>query len=169
MNDHYVPDERILDACPACGSGRIACVTSTHLDFCMKCHRVWERLRPDDAFTVDGEMMAFRTPCDNCAFRGKSPERLDEERWSDLQLSLAHGGNFYCHKGVPFKTVGGDGKSVEPGERNFEFPKKPDSVVINARTHQYFPYDTERMRLCRGFLNAHVGPLLKKVFSGELA
>lgn len=166
MND-YVPEERILEACPSCGSGRIACVMHTDLDFCLKCHRVWERLPAREPFTRDGEQQPFRLPCNNCAFRGKSPERLDEERWSDLQFSLSHGGAFYCHKGVPFTAIGEDGKSVVEGERNFEFPRKPDSVVINARNHQYFPYDTERMRLCRGYLNAHVGPLLKRMIADE--
>lgn len=158
----HVADKRILEACPACGSHRIACVMHTDLDFCIKCQRVWERLSADEPYTVDDEQMAFSVPCDNCAFRGKSPEREDSERWRDLQWSLEHGGQFFCHKGVPFTAVGPDGKSVEVAERNFEFPKRVARLDLAGRCQPYQAYDTNRMRLCRGFLNAHVLPQMKE-------
>jgi hypothetical protein len=165
-SNDYSPDERILEACPSCGSGRICCVIGLDFDFCMKCHRIWERLDPKEAYTIDGEQMAFHTPCDNCAFRGDSPERKDKEGWKHLQAMLNGGGEFYCHKGVPFNVMNADGTGpVEAGDRAFLFPRKEGNVDIVGVCKPYQRYDTERMRLCRGYLNAHVGPLLKKVFA----
>jgi hypothetical protein len=165
-SEEYVPDERILEACPSCGSGRIACVMHTELDFCMSCHRVWERLPPDEPYTIDGEQLAFNVPCDNCAFRGNSEERADAEGWRYLQNTLARGGEFYCHKGVPF-TVKSGAQITDPHSRPFEFPKVTASVDLAGKCHPYQMYDKTRMRLCRGYLNAHVAPLLKKVFHDE--
>lgn len=162
MSADYIPDKRPLTACPACGSGRIASVVGTtdELEFCMKCHQVWERLPAGEPYTVDGEQLAFKVPCDNCAFRGGSGERADPEAWKDLQQTLSVGGRFYCHKAVPFDPT---------AEKNsFDFPRKdPGTVVIEGETHRYQRYDTERMRLCRGYLNAHIGPQLRKDFADE--
>jgi hypothetical protein len=161
--------DRDLEACPSCGSGRIACVlglTVDRLDFCMQCYRVWEPLPPGEPHTVDGEQLPFRVPCENCAFRGGSAERQQEDGayWQDLQQMLRSGGQFYCHKGVPFRVVNPDGEpATAPGDRGFEFPRKTATVDLAGETHPYQHYDKERMRLCRGYLNAHVGPLLKKV------
>jgi hypothetical protein len=154
----YIPDKQILEACPSCQSGRIACVVGLDLDFCMECYRVWERLRDDEPYTIDGEQMAFHVPCDNCAFRGGSQERADPQIWAELQSMLANGGAFYCHKGVPFSM-----DTSKPGAvmRGFGFPRKPGSVTIEGKSHGYEQYDTQHMRLCRGYLNAHIGPLLK--------
>lgn len=159
----YPPaDLKDLEACPACGSNRIACVLHSDLDFCTQCHKCWERLRAGDAFTIDGEMMSFHTPCDNCAFRGNSEERADREGWSSLQHKLAVGGSFYCHKGVPFNVIHPDSNAmVDPGERAFEFPKLVARLDLAGDGTPYKAYDTNRMRLCRGYLNAHIGPLLK--------
>lgn len=162
MPKQYSGDLADLTACPACGSGRIACVMHSDLDFCTQCHKCWERLRVGDAFTVDGELMAFSTPCDNCAFRGSSEERKDPEKWEELQLSLAVGGSFYCHKGVPFSVIHPDSTAmVDPGERDFEFPKREARLDLAGACRPYKTYDTARMRLCRGYLNAHIGPLQK--------
>lgn len=161
-------DERILEACPSCGSGRLICVLGTDaaLDLCLGCFRSWERLPAGEPYTVDGEQMAFRTPCDNCAFRGGSTERANPDAWADLQSMLANGGEFYCHKGVPFKIENPFAMGPpNPADIGFEFPHKESSVDLAGATHPYQHYDKARMRLCRGFLNAHVGPQLKKVFT----
>jgi hypothetical protein len=165
----YKPDQRILEACPSCGSGRLLCVlglATLGLDLCLACFRVWERLPPGEPYTIDSEQLPFKIPCDNCAFRGASPERQDALAWGDLQQMLAMGGAFYCHKGVPFKIRNAAGEpAVAEGARGFEFPRKAATVDIVGECHPYQHYDTERMRLCRGYLNAHIGPLLKKVLS----
>ena len=158
----FPPELKDLEACPSCGSNRIACVLHSDLDFCVACHKCWERLRAGDAYTVDGEPMAFHTPCDNCAFRGGSEERKDREGWEDLQHSLSVGGAFYCHKGVPFSVIHPDSNAlVDAGDRAFEFPKRPARIDLAGACKPYQTYDTARMRLCRGYLNAHIGPLLK--------
>ncbi len=36
---------------------------------------------------------------------------------------------------------------------------------LAGKCHPYSAYDTDRMRLCRGYLNAHVAPLLKKALA----
>lgn len=165
----HKPEERDLEACPSCGSGRIACVLGLsvdRLDFCMRCHRVWEPLPAGEPHTRDGEQMAFRRPCDNCAFRGGSAEREDRTEWQNLQSMLAHGGQFYCHKGVPFKVVNDAGEAaVAPGDRGFEFPRVARTVDVAGACHPYQDYDRGRMRLCRGYLNAHVGPVLKRMLT----
>ena len=146
-----VPAQTDLTACPACGSGRLICVTGISIDGCTACLRFWERLPPGEPYLRDGEPLPFRTPCDNCAFRGKSPERTDEEKWDDLMLMLAHGGEFYCHKGVPFEYHLG-----ETYEKDFLYPRVTRTATVEGVSHEYQGYDTERMRLCRGFLNRFV-------------
>lgn len=164
----YVSVKQSLEACPACGTGRIACVVGLkeRLDFCMKCHQVWEPIPAGEPYTVDTEQLPFKVPCDNCAYRGGSTERQDPEAWRDLQHTLAAGGRFYCHKGVPFNIVNGAGEAaLAAGDRGFNFPKRPATVDLAGECHPYQAYDTDRMRLCRGYLNAHVAPLLKKAIA----
>lgn len=162
LRPHYPPDRKSdLTACPSCGSGRLICVLGTDLDLCVKCLRCWERLRPEDSWMIDGEMLAFATPCDNCAFRGGSTERQDKDRWQDLQSMLSRGGSFYCHKGVPFKMDPATGASMITGSNEFDFPRKTKLADVAGPCHPYQQYDTARMRLCRGFLNAHIAPILK--------
>lgn len=136
--------------CPACGSSKVVEFTAPHYGACTACLLAWEPLPPGEALKVDGEMLPFEKPCDNCAFRGKSTERADANYWEALQAQLANGGQFFCHKGVPFKIVTDAG---EPNydARGFEYPRNPDGT-----------YDMDRMRLCRGYLNEHVGPMLKR-------
>lgn len=166
----YIRDERILEACPACGSGRICCVIGQDMDFCIACKLVWERLRAGDPYTVDGEQLAFKTPCDNCAFRGGSAERKDPEGWNHLQQMLAGGGAFYCHKGVPFNVMNEEGTGpVHSEDRAFIFPRKEGKVDLAGTCHPYQHYDTARMRLCRGYLNAHIAPIWKQVFADEMS
>lgn len=142
-----------LTACPSCGSGRLACLVGSDeaIDLCCDCLKAWERLPPGEPHTRDGEMMPFGVPCNNCAFRGKSLERLDAGRWAELQFSLANGGLFFCHKGVPFDPA------APSDDRGFEFPRKTREVDLGGVCYPYKVYDQERMRLCRGFLNQYVG------------
>lgn len=156
----YVAQHEGLTACPACGGGRLICVVGPRLDVCLTCFKTWERLPAGEPFTTDGEQLPFDVPCDNCAFRGGSGERMDEERWRDLQLTLSHGGQFYCHKGVPF-TVTEDGVTPVEGDRAFEFPKKTSAVDVAGKCHPYQGYDVDRMRLCRGYLNRFIGGLAR--------
>lgn len=153
----YTRECRDLTACPACGSGRLVSVLPgrLHLDGCVECLKFWERLPEGEPYTTDGEQLAFKVPCDNCAFRGKSPERSDRDGWEALMLSLAHGGEFYCHKAVPF-TPGeaGEGKA-------FEFPRieTPREISLGGVTFSApGGYDKDRMRMCRGWLNQFVAP-----------
>lgn len=168
MADDYITDERILEACPSCDSGHLTCVVGTELDCCLDCYRVWERLPADEPYTCDGEQMPFKTPCATCAFRGNSPEREAEggEYWKDLQQNLSLGGEFYCHAGVPFKVPDPFGQGLRGGiTHEFEYPRKSSTVDLAGETKAYQHYDKDRMRLCRGYLNAHIGPLLKKVLT----
>jgi hypothetical protein len=107
------------------------------MDACADCKKVWEPLPAGCRVEPDEPYFAFDEMCDNCAFRKNSPEREDKGEWLELQFRLFdRGGQFYCHKGVPF-TLGTDGSHGE-----FEFLKKPDGS-----------HDQEKMRLCRGYLN----------------
>jgi len=154
-----------LTACPACGSVEIACLVPRHieLDGCISCLKFWERLPAGEPYTTDGEQMPFTKPCNNCAFRGKSPERQDADTWESLMLSLMNGGEFYCHKAVPFAYTPGEPVQVL---KEFEFPKIEKTVKLPIGTlkgvsHRYQGYDTERMRLCRSFLNQFVVPIAR--------
>lgn len=157
----YTRETADLEACPACGSRRIACVgvvERLRLDFCTACLKAWERLAPGVPHLVDGEMLAFDIPCDNCAFRGKSAEREDRDRWDELQQILAHGGQFYCHKGVAFDPRVGDGESA----RGFEFPLKTATTDLAGGCAPHEVYDVTRMRLCRGYLNRYIGGIARE-------
>lgn len=164
-----------LTACPICGSGRLVCLPKTMFDCCLECMRVWERLPAEEPYLAYGEPFPFKVPCDNCAFRGGSQERADKVQWTELQQTLALGGEFYCHKGVPFRQpvglkVAGEPLTLNPafhapGEDGFDFPKKPTTIHINGIAQTVAGYDRERMRLCRGYLNAHIAPLLQKELS----
>lgn len=161
----YTADKRALESCPGCSSGRLMCILGLEerLDICLKCFRVWEPLPAGEPYTTDGEQLAFRVPCGNCAFRGKSAERQDADAWQDLQHMLSAGGRFYCHKGVPFRITNPEMPTVVlPGDRGFEFPRVEKTADIAGKSHPYLCYDTDRMRLCRGYLNVHIALLLKE-------
>lgn len=74
-------------------------------------------------------------------------------------LSLAHGGEFYCHKGVPFRIAFDEAAKGCQIEKDFEYPKVPCTAEVAGQTIPYNGYDRDRMRLCRGFLNQFVAPL----------
>lgn len=145
-----------MSTCPTCGSDRLACVLprKVQIDCCLECMKFWERLPDGEPYLTDGEQLPFKIPCDNCAFRGKSQERTDKERWDDLMLQLAHGGEFYCHKAVPFSFKLGDPAGEKKG---FEFPMIKRTAIVGDVTHEYEAYDKDRMRMCRGWLNRFVG------------
>ncbi len=145
--------------CPACASVSIVCVLGLDLDLCLDCHRCWERVNPGEHFMVDGELLPFKKPCDNCAFRGKSEERADRVRWAELQQTLAAGGEFYCHKGVPLQATVEQIRAGAPDARlAFDFPQAVKTVDIAGTCYPYPSYVREHMRLCRGFLNKFVLP-----------
>lgn len=152
-------NEAEIDECPGCGSKRIVKNATEDYDLCLGCKKAWERLPKGEPYLRDGEMMAFKKPCDNCAFRGNSPERADKEKWQGLQESMAYaGGAFYCHKGVPFDVTS------EAEDRDFEYPVK-DMGAIHALGQDIKVgkvYQIEKMRLCRGYLNAFVVPEMKR-------
>ena len=56
-----------------------------------------------------------------------------------------------AHKGVPFEYHLG-----ETYEKDFLYPRVTRTATVEGQTHEYQGYDTERMRLCRGFLNRFV-------------
>ena len=138
-----------MPACPACGAveGLIQFPpgllqdADTRYSGCVACRAIWESLPDGEPFLRDGELMPFVEPCDNCAFRAGSPESQDKTRWRKLLAKLKRGGRFYCHKAVPISPHGG-----------FEFPVKRG---VQDATGELGPVeDEDRMRLCRGFLNA---------------
>lgn len=148
----HVPTLEQITRCPGCGSDRIvelALPDSGKFGACPACLLVWEPIPEGEAYLTDGEMLPFEKPCDNCAFRGSSTERANPDYWESLQTNLAHGGQFLCHKGVPLRVIGETGKQIDA--HDFEYPKKADGS-----------YDRSRMRLCRGYLNAFVLPVLKR-------
>lgn len=153
--------------CPVCGSANILCMTGMNLDMCLKCHRVWERLPTGEAYLRDGEMLAFKKPCDNCAFRQGSTERNDPELWAELQFKLDNGGDFFCHKGVPLTHSVEELKALldagDYDQKNaFDFPMVEKTVDVAGTCHPYQAYDRDKMRLCRGFLAAIWGPKFTK-------
>lgn len=139
----YTPQLAALERCPACGSANI--VTLGEMGGCGSCLKAWYALPPGEPYKVDGELMPFKKPCNDCAFRRGSTERADGYAWANLQDRLHDGGQFYCHKGVPF-TLPKNGLEIE-----FEYPRGPDGKL-----------DRERLRLCAGYLAAIVGPMLRE-------
>jgi hypothetical protein len=134
----------------------------TDLDVCLECHKGWERIPTGEAFRVDGELLSFKVMCDNCAFRKGSPERADRLRWGELQQTLARGGEFYCHKGVPLKASIEEIAAGAPDSRMaFDFPQEVKTVDIAGEAHPYPSYQREHMRMCRGWLQTFISPLLK--------
>lgn len=159
----HVAERQDLVECPKCGSRTVVCVLGTDLDLCLDCHRCWERVGPGEHFMVDGELLPFKKPCDNCAFRGRSEERRDHERWAELQQSLANGAEFYCHKGVPMKATVEEIQAGAPDARlAFDFPQTVKTVDIAGQCYPYPSYMREHMRVCRGYLNQFVVPLMKR-------
>jgi hypothetical protein len=139
----YVPNPQPMLACPACGSTRIMSLDG--MGGCADCRKAWYAIPAGEAHTVDGELMPFKKACDDCAFRRGSTERADGYAWAQLQDSLEAGGQFFCHKGVPF-TLPKDGEQIE-----FEYPHGADGKP-----------DRSRLRTCAGYLAAIVGPMLRK-------
>jgi hypothetical protein len=147
----YVAQTEALQTCPACGGTTI--VTFNEYSACATCKKAWENIPAGEHYKRDGELMPFHKPCDNCAFRGGSNERKDKDYWRSLQQQLEGlGGLFYCHRGVPFELA------TDGTHSPFEYPMR-ETVAMGEKVNIH---DTEKMRLCRGYLNAHVLPELKK-------
>lgn len=124
--------------CPVCLSSRVMTAKTPatvqefygkELTVCGDCKAAWEPI--DEALVWDRSEACASTsaPCDNCAFRPGSLEQRDTEKWKAMIASLQGGGSFYCHKGVPIDPEGEDGFKYQKGT-------------------------PQRMRLCRGYLNA---------------
>lgn len=151
-----------LGTCPACTSAETFCLIGSDFDVCMSCRKIWERLPAGEPYTRDGEQLAFKKPCDNCAFRRGSAERADVDRWNNMLLELSQGGHFYCHKGVPLASSL-EAIVADPELRHaFDFPLKPGVVTFGGVKHTYKDYDRDAMRLCRGFLASIWGPQFSK-------
>jgi transcription elongation factor Elf1 len=127
--------------CPRCKSDKTTTVEQTvttfyakTLEVCGRCGAAWEPFDPANLLDVADPHSCFTKPCDNCAFLKQSTERADKDGWQALMTNLMAGGRFYCHKGV----------QVTPGKNHgFAYPENPDGK-----------YNTNRLRLCRGFLNS---------------
>lgn len=143
----YTPTVEDLTHCPACGSSNVMNFRAMQIrgesaeptGGCMDCMKAWPLIPAGEDYKRDGEVLAFREPCDDCAFRAGSPESKDKKAWKELLAKLKGGGSFYCHKGVPYDLK----DAAQTGTNTYEFPKRPDGE-----------YDQANMRLCRGFLNA---------------
>ncbi len=141
-------NDETIRQCPLCSSTNIVELRACEVDHvpisgCGDCLAVWESLPTGEDYRTDGELMAFREPCDNCAFRPGSPESEDKAKWRELLAKLKAGGRFFCHKAVPFHTekmwtVKDEADTV----KSFDYPKREDGKE-----------DPEQMRLCRGYLN----------------
>jgi len=93
------------------------------------CGAAWEPVDEAGIWNREDEMCSTKEPCDNCAFRPASPEQADKEKWNSMIEKLKTGQSFYCHKGVPIDPGGEDGFKYQKHNRN-------------------------KLRLCRGYLNA---------------
>lgn len=121
--------------CPKCGSRKVGFDPAMTVKgygpgiaACMNCRAIWEPFDPAQILDPAEPLAAFRDPCGNCAFRPGSPEQADRDGWQTLLASLRQGASFYCHKGVPIDA---------DAEHGFAYPA--------ARN---------KLRLCRGYLNA---------------
>jgi hypothetical protein len=137
------------DRCPKCGSADVVRGDATEfmeatghsygpeIAVCGACKALWEPIHHDLIFDHDDPVSSFTEPCSNCAFRPGSNEQRDRETWSKIKDNVAEGAGFYCHKGVP----------IEAGaEHGFAYPtKKKGGATV---------YDTSKLRVCRGWLNA---------------
>jgi hypothetical protein len=96
---------------------------------CANCRTAWEPVDGTLIWDPSDPSASFSKPCNNCAFRPESPEQADTAKWKEVIAKLRAGGTFHCHKGVPLDPEGEDG-SAYPKDR------------------------PEKLRLCRGYLNA---------------
>ena len=89
--------------------------------FCRGCRAMWEPINPAILCDPDDPDSGLTRPCDNCAFRKGSPERLDPQKWEKLMMDIHRGGAvFYCHKGVPMAV------DNDPDDQTHMHPKKPN-------------------------------------------
>jgi len=136
------------DQCPCCASRRWTDVEAPSpkgfyarvIRVCANCKTLWEPFDPVETIDPDDRYASFKDPCNNCAFRKGSPEQEDKEEWAKTMASLKGGNRFYCHKGVPI-DINNDHGFAYPGGGQ----------------------ETRKMRLCRGYLNAIVGPMFREM------
>lgn len=132
------------DQCPKCGSRKwgdarqdITDFYATVLRVCGNCRCAWEPFEIIELSDPTVPTDAFKTPCNNCAFRKGSHEQKDAEAFAKLREGLGwNAGSFYCHKGVPI-----DLEHETPTDSGFAYPTKAGKP------------DTSKMRFCRGYLN----------------
>lgn len=127
------------DVCPKCGGTNTTRRTQDVTTFLARtlavceCGAAWEPI--DTAWLTDpaNPYSAFKTPCDNCAFRPGSRERRNKRSWRSLitVLTTNHESEFHCHKGVPI----------------FFGPQKP-----NRKSNIGFDYRQCPRRPCAGWL-----------------
>lgn len=124
--------------CPKCASRAVFVAADMEFEgygpgiaTCKNCKAIWEPFDPAQIWDTTDPVCSFKEACNNCAFRPGSNEQADREKWIAMLQSLRQGASFYCHKGVP----------IEPGaEHGFAYPK-----------------NREKLRICRGYLNALTG------------
>lgn len=131
------------DLCPKCGGAKVTRAMLKPGTFngygpliavCVSCKALWEPVHHDLIWDPDDPLCAFKDPCNNCAFRPGSPEQRNRKEWASIKANIESSGGFYCHKGVP----------IEPGAKHgFAYPVGPDGKEVR-----------NKMRLCRGYLNA---------------
>lgn len=141
--------------CPKCGCRRVEALLvaqefplrfyAQDLEACVNCKAIWEPIDRTLLWDPDDLLAAFSEPCGNCAFRPGSPEQGNPDRWREiLDAVKLHGGEFFCHKGVPLDPV---------GEHGFAYPTKVEPRASAMAGETVRIPDRSRMRLCRGFLN----------------
>lgn len=140
------------DQCPKCASRSFVDVNepspkgfyASTVRVCSNCQTLWEPFEMLDLFDPTDRCASFSSPCNNCAFRKGSPEQADRAEWAKTMTSLEAGAMFFCHKGVP----------IDPANKNgFAYPADGEDTKKLLR----------KGRLCRGYLNAIVGPRMKQM------
>lgn len=121
------------DECPRCGGTDL--VAFEEVMWCIGCGCCWEPFSESALANPDFPLSPFKSPCNNCAFRKDSPERQDKEKFELLLQNINYrGAVFYCHKGVPLAD--------DDSDQTHCHPTKPDGSL-----------DTEKSRICAGYLN----------------
>ena len=112
--------------------------------YCRQCTCLWEPFDVADLSIPQDRFSTFKAPCDNCAFRPGSPERLDPQKWDDLMIKI-HVGEavFHCHKGVPLADAD------DPGNSHDHFTNEDGQI------------DMSKLRVCAGYLAIRLGSFRK--------
>lgn len=146
--------------CPKCSSTDVKANTTVKwrgygpgLAVCRSCSCVWEYWTEGQVWDLTDAVCSFSEPCNNCAFRKGSPERGDPVKWAGIRDLLKEDSPFFCHKGVP----------IEAGaEHGFAYPRRETTVTVDGMSTVTQVYDTSKLRMCRGWLNAWAGEQRKE-------